>query len=195
MPALWPLGWSGASRDVQKAQSLKDLVSLILHQLLNFNPMLLKSNLQPKPMEYIDFSDFFWQTLKWVLSIRARSGPMGPCALLVAVSRTWCLCASQGQGRILASLGCHAMYSSPLSAAAQPIWCDGNCHAGPNTTPGQVRSCFGDVFQPLWRWMFLCLSSSSQGKMTISLSMQWLHSKQRGPVCTWGSAADQTLFC
>lgn len=63
MPALWPLGWSGASRDVQKAQSLKDLVSLILHQLPNFNPLLLKSNLQPKPMEYIDFSDFFWQTL------------------------------------------------------------------------------------------------------------------------------------
>lgn len=59
MPALWPLGWSGASRDVQKTQSLKDLVSLILHQLPNFNPLLLKSNLQPKPMEYIDFSDFF----------------------------------------------------------------------------------------------------------------------------------------
>lgn len=25
--------------------------------------------------------------------------------------------------------------------------------------------------------------------------MKWLHSKQRGAVCVWGSAADQTLFC
>lgn len=60
MPALWPLGWSGTSRDVQKAQSLKDLVSLIVHQLPNFNSLLLKSNLQPKPMKCIAFSIFFF---------------------------------------------------------------------------------------------------------------------------------------
>lgn len=55
MPALWPLGWSGASRHVQKAQALKDLVFLIVHQLPNFNPLLLRSDLLPKPVEYIVF--------------------------------------------------------------------------------------------------------------------------------------------
>lgn len=60
LSALWPLGWSEAGRDVQEAQSLKDLVSLIVHQLLYFNPLLLKSNLQPKPMEYIGGGLLFW---------------------------------------------------------------------------------------------------------------------------------------
>lgn len=45
--------WDG--RDVQKAQSLKDLLSLIVPQLQCFNPLLPESNLQPKPMEYSDF--------------------------------------------------------------------------------------------------------------------------------------------
>ena len=77
LSALWPLGYSGAGRDAQEAHSLKDLVSLIVHQLLYFNPLLLRSNLQPKPKEYSDFSFCFWRMLKWVLPIRASSGPMG----------------------------------------------------------------------------------------------------------------------
>lgn len=71
----------------------------------------------------------------------------------------------------------------------------------PNATPAQVGSCFGKGFQLLQRQTFLCFSSteccSSQGKMTVPLSInalvQRLHSKQRGPVCAWGSAADRTL--
>lgn len=50
----WALGWWGASRDVQEAQSQKDSAFPIVHQCPYFNPLILHSNLQSKPIYFIN---------------------------------------------------------------------------------------------------------------------------------------------
>ena len=54
LSSSWPLGWWGASRDVQETQSWKDSASPIVHQCPYFNPLILPSNLQPKPTYFIN---------------------------------------------------------------------------------------------------------------------------------------------
>lgn len=84
LSSSWPLGWWRASRDVQETQSWKDSASPIVPQCPYFNPLILPSNLQPKPTYFINlFIGECWSDLY-------------PVGLVLTL---WDFCPSGGSGQ------------------------------------------------------------------------------------------------
>lgn len=118
----------------------------------------------------------------------------------MTASRTWWPCAGQWQAWILALLECLAMYSSLLQRCSTPslAWWKLSCRARCHSWSSQVLF-RGRVWPPseadisVFQQQWMLYRSGKNDNSPINALVQQLHSKPRGAVCAWGSAADQKL--